>query len=403
MLFCDVTFAYTPTSGGIRTYIDQKRKFLLEQTGHEHLLIVPGEEDHEATEGRLRTHYVHGLQIPGCEPYRFFHYPPAIRTILDKTQPDIIELGSFFTAPWPVFDYCRDATKVGKHCTVGGYFHTDLAEAYFATPIRDALQGVLTERSEMFSHFVEALAGFISGGVEVGFKQVFQHCDHLLAASEVQAARMREYGVQTVEVVPLGVDPELFHPRRREETLRTNLNIDPQAVLLLFAGRIDLEKRVDVLVEALEQLDTDYHLVLVGEGPLKAELEAHALCGQRLHLLPFESDIEAFAQLLASADIYVTAGPSETFGLSVIEAQASGLPVVGVEAGALVERVNESIGRLAEAGNAASFAACVRDVATQRKAMAQRSRAHVIDRGLDWNGTFRRLLEVYGASEPPAS
>ena len=62
------------------------------------------------------------------------------------------------------------------------------------------------------------------------------------------------------------------------------------------------------------------------------------------------------SKILASADIYVTAGPHETFGLSIIEAQASGLPVVGVQAGALTERVTEATGILGPVDSPADMA-----------------------------------------------
>lgn len=90
----------------------------------------------------------------------------------------------------------------------------------------------------------------------------------------------------------------------------------------------------------------------------------------------------------------MTAGPHETFGLAVIEAQAAGLPVVGVAGGALRERVPEGLGYLAPVGDAAAMAAGIVRVAAEREQIAQRARAHV-ERNFAWTRTFTELLADY--------
>lgn len=72
----------------------------------------------------------------------------------------------------------------------------------------------------------------------------------------------------------------------------------------------------------------------------------------RIHAPGYVSDRSELARWLASADIYVSGMADETFGISIVEAQASGLPVVGVAAGAMVDRVTEEIGRLGPEGDA---------------------------------------------------
>ena len=92
--------------------------------------------------------------------------------------------------------------------------------------------------------------------------------------------------------------------------------------------------------------------------------------------------------------MYVTAGPHETFALSVVEAQASGLPVVGVEAGALIHRVTPAIGRLGPVGDAATFARNIAWVAARQRTLATAARAHVEAR-FSWRRTFQRLFQQY--------
>ena len=65
MKFCDITMAYNRASGGIKTYIDEKRRFLRENTEHEHLLIIPGARDRIRRSARSTTVTVRGPLLPG--------------------------------------------------------------------------------------------------------------------------------------------------------------------------------------------------------------------------------------------------------------------------------------------------------------------------------------------------
>src|SRR4029079_11744601 len=91
-------------------------------------------------------------------------------------------------------------------------------------------------------------------------------------------------------------------------------------------------------------------LALLGEGPLRETIAA--LDDPRIIMPGYIRSRSELAQWLASADIYVSAMADETFGISIVEAQASGLPVVGVAAGAMLDRVPESVGRLGPVSDA---------------------------------------------------
>ena len=399
MRYCDLTFAYTATSGGIRTYIDQKRKYLLEHTDDEHVLIIPAAETSVERDGRLTTYRLACPLIPGCEPYRFFCRPGVLLNVLREAAPDVIELGSFFLEPWVAFRYRKEAAKAGRRCLIGGYFHTDLAQAYVNTPVK----AVLAKRLARWSRRAESIGAkcgeLIAAGARHFFGSVFKRCDVMFAASAMQAQRLASYGVQDVQRVPLGVDLETFHPQRRSPVVRARRGVGEHDTLLVFAGRLDTEKRVRVLVDAFAQLKLPgAKLLLVGEGPARAELAKRAETLPGLQVIPHERDPAALADLLASADIYVTAGPHETFALSVVEAQASGLPVVGVSAGALIERVAPGTGALFALDDAAAMARAVEEVARDARELGAAARRHVVDNGFGWDGTFHRLFDVYAAA-----
>lgn len=397
MRYCDLTLAYTETSGGIRTYIDQKRRWISEHSDDEHVLIIPSEQDRSSQTGRLRTIELQSPLIPGCKPYRFFWRPDKVRHTLEQSAPDVVELGSFFVEPWAAFRYRDECRQHGRRCLISAYFHTDIAHAYVGAPLRHFLVDGIEEISETLAAWGDRISDVVENGAEASFGQIFSRCDLTLAATATQAARIAEYGVSDTEIVPLGVDLSQFSPERRSTDWRSQQGIGEDDVLLLYCGRLDSEKAVTLLVDAFEALPEEprFHLILMGEGPLREALEMRALQLPRLRVLHYERDRSAYAKVMASADVYVTAGAYETFGLAVVEAQASGLPVVGVDAGALRERVAPDRGRLGPVDDASAMAANILAVTAQRQPLGAAARRHVLSAGYGWDSTFRRLFALY--------
>src|SRR3546814_3486223 len=130
--------------------------------------------------------------------------------------------------------------------------------------------------------------------------------------------------------------------------------------LLVYAGRIDNEKRADRLIDMFHKLpaDLDAAMVMVGDGKLRHPLIARA-AGLPVAFPGFHEHRRDLARALASSDIYVSAMADETFGVSVLEAQACGLPVVGVASGAMPDRVAEGLGMLGPVDDTQAMAANV--------------------------------------------
>jgi len=394
--FCDITLSYNKTSGGIRTYLDQKRKYLLEHTDIEHVLIIPGDEDSVEQGERWTTYTIASPLIPGHAPYRMFWRPDKIKSALVESRPDYVELGSFYVSPWAAFSYRSALLEDGQTCIIGAYFHTDFADAYVGTPLRTALGEALGNWGDVFESLGLKLADAAESGAEKYIHAVMDRCVLRMAASPAQVQRLHEYNIDHAHVVPLGVDLERFHPKHRTGEIRARYGADDNDLILMYAGRLEHEKRVHLLIDAFERLPDELRpcLLILGEGPLREELEQRAKDRDGIHVLPYESDPDAFAAVLASADIYVTAGPHETFGLSVVEAQASGLPVVGVNSGALTERVTEGLGFLGPVDDADAMAENISKAAAQRQEIGRRAREHV-EQTYGWSSTFGRLIELY--------
>jgi alpha-1,6-mannosyltransferase len=259
---------------------------------------------------------------------------------------------------------------------------TDLPGAYVGPAVRGVAGAWLGTKAERLT--------------ERYLRGVFGRCDLICAPSPEQAARVTRIGLDDVHVVPLGVDLETFHPNKRDPAVRAELGAPEEALLLFYAGRLDSEKRVSTMANAARRVNEQRpaRLVMAGNGPHREALIEQAEAGAPLIVLPYQEDKLRLARLMASSDLYLTAGPHETFALSVVEAQACGLPVVGVAAGALVERVDDTVGRLGPVDDAAAMAAHILTVAEHLDTMGAAARRHVEER-YAWKATFDRLFSMY--------
>jgi phosphatidylinositol alpha 1,6-mannosyltransferase len=142
-----------------------------------------------------------------------------------------------------------------------------------------------------------------------------------------------------LEVWSRGVNAEQFHPRHR--SMATRQSLAPGAdVILLYVGRLAPEKRLPMLLEAFprvrERASGSVALVLVGGGPLESELRRDPRPG--VHLAGYRTGLD-LARAYASADVFAFPSDTETFGNVVLEAMASGLPVVGVDRGGVRDSI----------------------------------------------------------------
>jgi phosphatidylinositol alpha 1,6-mannosyltransferase len=213
-----------------------------------------------------------------------------------------------------------------------------------------------------------------------------------LAPSTTTARDLRVHGMTNVEIWGRGVDTELFHPGRRDAALRAELAPNGE-VLAGYVGRLATEKRVDLLagVAALPGV----RLVVTGGGPEAAEL--HDAIPAAVFL--GEQHGTSLARIYASMDVFVHSGPFETFGQTIQEAAASGLPVVAPAAGGPLDLVEDGVtGFLVKPGDATALAAPVARLAADpagRSRMAEAARRKVL--GRSWASLTGELIEHYAA------
>jgi phosphatidylinositol alpha 1,6-mannosyltransferase len=208
-------------------------------------------------------------------------------------------------------------------------------------------------------------------------RRIHNAADRTLAPSTASADSLRANGVERVWVWGRGVDTGLFSPGRRSERLRRELAPGGE-VLAGYVGRLAAEKRVDLLgpVAALPGV----RLVIVGGGPAEAALR-RSLPGAVFLGPKYGAEL---AEIYASLDLFVHSGARETFGQTLQEAAASGLPVVAPAAGGPLDIVSDGItGFLVPPGTARPLAVAVSRLAADpamRAAMGRAGRAKVTGR-----------------------
>ncbi|MEB3735004.1 glycosyltransferase [Halopseudomonas pachastrellae] len=157
-----------------------------------------------------------------------------------------------------------------------------------------------------------------------------------LVASSTQQRELSRLGVNNLSLLGRGVDCSRFHPAHRSNDLRSTWGAADNDLVMLHVGRLSPEKNLTLLAEAWEQVSAQntsgrkLHLVIVGDGPSRAELQ------RRLPHAVFTGALtgEPLAAAYASGDVFVFPSLTETFGNVVTEAMASGLAVCAFDTAA---------------------------------------------------------------------
>lgn len=176
---------------------------------------------------------------------------------------------------------------------------------------------------------------------------------------------LRSFGVDCkLRVVGRGVDIQRFSVQHRSEKLRENWGVAADTTVMLYVGRLSPEKQIGTLIEAYRQMrqqDKNVRLVVVGDGPDHRNLTQ--MTGAESVIFTGALSGQALASAYASADVFVFASQVETFGNVVLEAMASGLPVVAYNyACAQQYVVNYLSGWLVEKGDEAGFKQALYDL-----------------------------------------
>jgi alpha-1,6-mannosyltransferase len=372
----DITEFFGETTGGVRTYLLEKARYVQRRASLRQTIVVPGARDEILEASGVRCYRLHGPSVPTQKPYRFMLATRSTSRIVAHERPDLIEVGSTWFAPWLV----HLATQ-----------RVDVPAVWF---YHSNFPRVIAPWPERVGRARRAAADFAWGYV----RRLGRLVRATLAPSDFVARELERAGVERVVRVGLGVDLARFNPARRARALDTRRRHGlPEGLLAIYVGRLAAEKEVDLLLQAWPEVRrrTGANLVLVGDGPARRKLQRRA-GSDRLFWLPFQQDRDVLADLLAAADLMVSPCSIETFGLSALEALASGTPLLGANRGGIGETIARSGGGATfAAGSAGELAAQAESLLrSDLPALGAAGRRYAeADHG--WDAVLNRIFDIY--------
>jgi 1,2-diacylglycerol 3-alpha-glucosyltransferase len=238
---------------------------------------------------------------------------------------------------------------------------------------------------------------------------VYDHLDAITTPTETAAAILRQQPLHVpVQAISCGVDTQHFYPRPSLDraAIRARFKLDPDRPLFLYVGRLEGEKRLDILLRALAlQKNSDARLAIGGKGS-----QAHALAALARHLgiadkVTFTGYIshEDLPLLLGAADIFCMPSPEELQSIATLEAMSSAKPVLAADARALPELVTSGVnGMLFRPNDAEDAARAMQQLLDGAPVWEQmgaaglaRSRAHSLENTIRrYEGVYRTLIHA---------
>lgn len=360
---------YGPRSGGLRTAVDRLGAEYC-AAGHEVYVVVPG---HRAAQQRLPTGVTRitlsARLIPFTGGYRAV-LPGPVTALLQELQPDAVEVSDRLTLR-----------------SLGGWGRRHGAVTVMISHERlDRLVG-------------QVLPGRIARAVaDVANRRTASNYDTVVCTTAFARREFDRIDATNVVTVPLGVDLDQFHPRRRSDRVRRRWAAADQT-LLVHCGRLSVEKHAHRSIDAVAALrhsGVDARLVVVGEGPLRQRLERQA-AGLPVDFTGFIGCRDTVAAILASADVALAPGPHETFGLAALEALACGTPAVVSRTSALAEILTADSG--ASADNDPEAIAHAVSTVIRKPESLRRSDARRRAEQFTWPRAAEGMLDALGAGQ----
>ncbi len=338
MHIVDVAEFYAPLGGGVKTYIDAKLAFG-HQTGVKVTVIAPGPEDRVEARDGGQVIYVKAPAIPVDTRYHVFWNARPVHALLDTLKPDVVEASSPFRGAWIVANWKgRAATRAHKAM----FMHADPVAAHLQVWTQSWLKADTVDKAAFWywSYLARTARRF----------------DSVIVGSRWFGQRIKKQADIDSQLIPLGVDTDLFHPRKRDPELRRQMlagfGLPPSARLLVGVGRHHYEKQWPVVFRGVGALrDDNVAMIQIGNGFANERVTEAAAAAGNVRLLGQIGDREQLARILASSDAMIHGSRAETFGLVASEGLATGIPLILPSEGGCTDAAAPAWAELYEPGN----------------------------------------------------
>ena len=375
---------YYPNINGASYFAQRLAKGLI-KAGHEVLVIAPSSctHDEKFTLDSVNVFGVRSIPLERMRIARLWGVQEVIRRVVKEFQPDIIHIQSHFAISRKTAAIARE---LGIPVLGTNHFMPDNVIHYLPLP-----KSLVNRTKRIFWYF---------------FLKTFNNLDTVTSPTHAAATCLLSIGlVKPVEVVSNGLDLEIFKASNDGRYLKSRYHL-PDCPILLSVGRLDKEKKLDLVIRALELTISQIpiHLVIAGDGAERDNLKSLV---SRLGLdsavtfTGFVPDAD-LPNLYPLGDCFIMAGPFELQSLVTMEAMASGLPVVAVRALALPELVRDKEnGFLYPDGDIEKLSAALKKIFSNqalRQKMSQKSqeyiKAHNIQKTIaDFLALYNNLLK----------
>lgn len=363
---------YKPHVSGITNYIALNKSYL-EKAGHEVFIFTFGDDNFPDQEKNV--YRSQGLPLTDTGYYLSLSHKPQIRKLLRSM--DIVHVHHPFVSGTLALRYCRPR---GIPIVFTNHTRYDLyAQVYI--PILPDIVG-------------ETI-------IQAYLPQFCRSCDLVIAPSEGLRQVLLRLGVDAaMEVVPNGVDLEPFAKVDHKEDRRL-LGFQMDQVILIYVGRLGPEKNIPFLLRSFAGTAAAFNnvrLLLVGDGPERDNLQDLARnlgMDDKVNFTGFVpyADLPGY---LACADAFVTASITEVHPLSVIEAMAAGLPVLGIDSPGISDSIEDGISGFLASNDLAAFTAKMVHLVTDRSLRQQMGEgARQASKAYDIKLTTQLMLERY--------
>ena len=358
MRIVDVNEFYSPTGGGVRSYLDRKIA-IMSELGHQQIVIAPGREDRvEERPGGGRIHFVKSPGMPFDSNYGLFWDAAPVHALLDDYQPDVVENCSPWRSAAIVADWQGPAIR-------SWFMHNDNMEAYpkrwFA---RLASEGTI---ERVFGWYDRYMARWL------------ERFDTVVTNGPVLTQRLRARGLRVDATMTLGIEREHFSPELRSPALRAAMlaqcGLPEDAHLLIGIGRHHAEKRWPMVIDAAQRAGAKLPvgLMLLGLGPDTRTLERHIAESPHVRMFQPIYHRGQLASIMASADAFIHGGDSEPFGMVASEALASGLPMIVPDRGGSSAVARPAFAETYRSGDAYACAAAIVRLFAREPALVRRA------------------------------
>ncbi|MBP8829663.1 MAG: glycosyltransferase [Desulfobacter sp.] len=261
-----------------------------------------------------------------------------------------------------------------------------------------------------FPQYAQYLTGddFIEGLTWKFMIWYYDQMDQIYVSSQNSFDELTERGIKAekIRIMPRGINTEIFHPSKRCDILTSNFGVNEDALKFLYVGRVSREKNLPLLVDAFKTLyatNDKVHLTVVGDGPYADEMKG-MLKNYPVTFTGYLSG-EPLCRVYASADIFVFPSTTDTFGNVVLEAQASGLPVIVSDLGGPCENMlDRKTGIIVKSDDSTALLSAMQEFVITPglcPQMSRRAREYMENRSFE--NAFIQSWEFYKEMETPVS